>query len=263
MSLVLKWKSLTSAILGLPDAWGKSYRRVSRKFGNLGEAGVCTVPPTSPTPAAVQLDAWKTSSEMKVLILLVLASAAYGQVPEPCRTPSVWESNVGVQDFERGIFVRAKLSYDSHNMRIRRIEEVDESRTDKEYYDILYLHNTMPGKEYRFNLRTKQCETRELNYPFRPIEIPMNANHFGDFTVGTKGAPHEGVVVSMWGERNQQEGTDWVGVFTYTGCVPVNDMFYSNRTGRVTTEFFDVTLGLSNPDVFIPPRECIMPPPPY
>ncbi|XP_035700056.1 mammalian ependymin-related protein 1-like [Branchiostoma floridae] len=199
---------------------------------------------------------------MKALLLLLLAAAAYGQVPEPCRAPSDFESNVGIQDSTRGFYVRAKLSYDSRNMRIRRIEEVDESRTGKEFFDVLYLHNTMPGKEYRFNLRTKQCETRELNYPFRPIEIPMNATHMGDFTIGTKGAPHEGVEVSLWGDRNREEGFEWVGSFTSTGCVPVNDMFYSNRTGRVTTEFFDVTLGISDANVFIPPRECMGPPPP-
>ncbi|XP_035699305.1 mammalian ependymin-related protein 1-like isoform X2 [Branchiostoma floridae] len=198
---------------------------------------------------------------MKVLLLLLLAAAAYGQVPEPCRAPSVFESNIGMQDSTRGSYVRAKLSYDRYNMRIRRIEEVDE-RMEKEFFDVLYLLNTMPGKEYRFNLRTKQCVTRELNYAFRPIEIPPNATHMGDFTIGTKGAPHEGVEVSLWGDRNREEGAEWVGSFTSTGCVPVSDMFYSNRTGRVTTEFFDVTLGIADANVFIPPRECMGPPPP-
>ncbi|CAH1261894.1 EPDR1 [Branchiostoma lanceolatum] len=192
---------------------------------------------------------------MKALILLVLVSAAYGQVPEPCRTPSVWESRVGIQDSMRGFYVRAKLSYDRYNMRIRRIEEVDETR-EKEYFDVLYLHNTMPGKEYRYNLKTKQCETRMLNTSFRRFEIPEDARPFGEFTIGTKGQPGEGVDVTMWGGRTP-DGGEFVGVFTLAGCVPVSDRYFRNESSFDNTDFYDVTLGISNASVFIPPHECM------
>ncbi|XP_078591629.1 mammalian ependymin-related protein 1-like [Branchiostoma floridae x Branchiostoma japonicum] len=190
-----------------------------------------------------------------LLFLFVAVAAVYSQVPERCEAPSAFESRIGRLDTIRGYFVRGKMSYDARNMRTRIVEEV-ETREDKEYYDVLYLHNTQPGKEYRYNLKTKQCETRMLNNSFRRFEIPEDAHPFGEFTIGTKGQPGEGVDVTMWGGRTSMGG-EFVGVFTLAGCVPVTDRYFRNESSFDNTDFYDVTLGISNASIFIPPHECM------
>ncbi|KAI8479985.1 Mammalian ependymin- protein 1 [Branchiostoma belcheri] len=235
------------------------YMKVNMEAKSLSdkEDSFIVAPPTSPTSGAFGQDVFGTSSTMKTLLLFlfVAVAAVYSQVPERCEAPQAFESKIGRLDTIRGFFLRAKVSYDARNMRTRVIEEV-ETREERDYYDVLYLHNTQPGKEYRFNLKTKQCETRALNTTFRRFEIPDFARPLGEFTVGTKGEPGEGVDVTLWGGRTE-DGADWAGVFTLAGCVPVNDRYIRNATSFDNIDFYDVTLGIANASVFIPPHECM------
>jgi len=50
----------------------------------------------------------------------------------------------------------------------------------------------------------------------------------------------------------------WFGAFTdrSEGCVPIFDHFHDEKIGGVTTQFFDVVLGIGDPNVFIPNQAC-------
>jgi len=47
------------------------------------------------------------------------------------------------------------------------------------------------------------------------------------------------------------------GTWTYQACLPVRFIDHSTRFGRTEISFFDITAGISNPNVFIPRPECL------
>ncbi|CAH1261897.1 EPDR1 [Branchiostoma lanceolatum] len=194
---------------------------------------------------------------MKTLLLFaaVCLAVAHSQILQPCSPPPLWEARISRIDPVKQFSERAKVSYDGANKRVRRIEEVNLLQ-DKEFFDVLYLHNTEPGTEYRLNLKSKECEKKELTEPWRPFEVPPNATFLGESYIGTGAVPGAGVLTELW-ERTFESGDKFFGAYTVEGCIPIQDEFYSNRTGLVTTLFFDVTGGISDPNVFIPPRECM------
>ena len=56
-----------------------------------------------------------------------------------------------------------------------------------------------------------------------------------------------------------QTGEYWIGVFTLRNCYPIREVViadYQQVNSTITTNFFDIVLGISNPDDFIPPPEC-------
>ncbi|XP_066282340.1 mammalian ependymin-related protein 1-like [Branchiostoma lanceolatum] len=194
---------------------------------------------------------------MKTLLLfaVVCVSVAYSQVLEPCAAPPLWEARVSRIDPEKRFSERARMSYDATNRRVRRIEEVN-LLEEKDFYDVLYIHNTEPGTEYRLNLKTKECEKREMSEPWREFQVPPNATFLGESYIGTGAVPGAGVLTELWA-HTFESGDKYFGVYTVEGCIPIQEEFFSNRTGLVSTFFFDVVAGVSDPNVFIPPRECM------
>ncbi|XP_071962541.1 mammalian ependymin-related protein 1-like [Antedon mediterranea] len=187
------------------------------------------------------------------LCLLFLAITVKSQVPRPCGAPSAMEAKIIEVNHERQYEVRSRLSYDARNYRKRYVDEVFTTGDKRDYFDVLYLHNV--GIEYRFDLQTKKCESRKISKDqFFPIGIPENATFYGEANIGTKGFPGEGVLVQTWG--GQSERGRYSGIWTVTGCLPVKEGYYSNQTGYISTEFYDITLGISDPNVFMPPKEC-------
>jgi hypothetical protein len=68
------------------------------------------------------------------LVLLVLVvSVAYAQIPPPCVSPPQWESRYIGYDSAKGGLIRARLSYDSIYRRERIIEEFQLGREDDLY----------------------------------------------------------------------------------------------------------------------------------
>ncbi|CAH1261898.1 EPDR1 [Branchiostoma lanceolatum] len=193
---------------------------------------------------------------MKIFVLFaaVCVAVVSSQVLQPCSPPPLWEARISRIDPEKRFSERARISYDATNRRIRVIEEVN-IRDDKEYFDVLYIHNTEPGTEYRFNLKTKECNKKEIEDAWRPFEVPPNSTFLGESYIGTGAVPGAGVQTQLW-DKAFESGDKYFGVYTVVGCIPIQEEFYSRRTGLVTSTFFDVTAGISDPNVFIPPREC-------
>ncbi|XP_013400489.1 mammalian ependymin-related protein 1-like [Lingula anatina] len=162
--------------------------------------------------------------------------------------------NLFQMDITKKFAERAHISYDAINQRIRKVEEVYFNE-DREYYDVLWLHNE--GMEYRLNLKTKMCNVTALTRPFRKIGIPANAKSGGEAYIGSSVA-NDGVLVSLWSETTEQ-GAKYYGSWTYPACVPVSDYFYDSSVGLVQTHFYNVEVGISDPDRFIPPMECKKP----
>ncbi|OWF37119.1 mammalian ependymin-related protein 1-like [Mizuhopecten yessoensis] len=188
-----------------------------------------------------------------LLLVLLFGVVAYAQLPRPCESPKQWEARIFTQDMSKNYTAYAKGSYDETQRRFREIEEVALG-TDREYYDVLYLFNV--GKEYRLNLKTKKCNVTNLTRPFRPFGVPPEGQFEFSATIGAAGVPGEYMVVNNF-YGNFTDGARFFGTVTSPDCMPVSNGFFSEDTGFVHRTFFDMNIGIADPMVFIPPRECL------
>ncbi|XP_076443031.1 mammalian ependymin-related protein 1-like [Babylonia areolata] len=185
-------------------------------------------------------------------ILLLCVALAAAQQPRPCETPEQFEARILTHDFKNGFTQKAKISYDGLNKRVREVEELELGK-DREFYDVLYLFQN--NREYRVNLKDKKCNTTTLSRPFIPAGVPPGAHYNGQAVVGPVNIPNEHISVIRF-EGRSDEGNPMFGTVTTPDCLPVNGGFYSNRTGYVFRQYYDVTIGIPDPTVFDIPMEC-------
>ena len=187
-----------------------------------------------------------------ILAVLCLATLAYSQVPVPCRSPYAFEGKHFEIDPSKKFEMWSHFAYDAMNERTRSMDIILINKT-RDFYEILRLHRY--SLEYRVDLKTKKCTIHPLTEPFRHIEIPRDAHLIGEIYIGGS-YPGEGVEVSMWNGTTPDKQGRWFGSFTTLGCIPVSVSFDVPRTGFVHSNFYDVTLGISDPSIFNPPPEC-------
>jgi len=190
-----------------------------------------------------------------VAAVALCAVVVYAQHPRHCVSPAEFEAHAFQMDHKEKFFRRGHFAYDSREERTSLFEEV-RNGTDDEAFHVIALHREHKG--FRFNLKTKVCQTFDIHHRFHRIEIPHEAHFVGDAILGTNAFENSGLLTTHWEHRNKTEQTEWYGVFTDRdiGCVPVSDDFMDPAIGHVTTQWFDVVLGISDPNQFIPESSC-------
>jgi hypothetical protein len=53
------------------------------------------------------------------------------------------------------------------------------------------------------------------------------------------------------------ESIAYMGTWTYRGCLPVSRLTFSEKYGNEILSFYDLTVGISDSNVFIPRQECL------
>ena len=53
------------------------------------------------------------------------------------------------------------------------------------------------------------------------------------------------------------ETIPYISTWTYQGCLPVSRTTFSEKYGNEILSFYDLTVGISDPNVFIPRQECL------
>jgi hypothetical protein len=196
---------------------------------------------------------------MKVAILAIALCAAVAVVnaqhPRHCDAPFEFEAHAFQMDPKEQFFRRGHFAYDARNERTALFEEVRNGTDDEAYHTI---HLFREHATFRFNLKTKVCTRQALNHRFHRIEIPRNASFVGEAIIGTNAFENSGLLTTHWHHENKDEHWSWYGVYTprEVGCVPVSDEFHDEQVGRVVTNFFDVVLGISDPNIFVPDQSC-------
>ena len=64
----------------------------------------------------------------------------------------------------------------------------------------------MQGKEYKLNLKTRQCNVTDLMRPFRPFGLPPFAKFLFEATIGAASVPGEHTIVQSWGGEFENRG---------------------------------------------------------
>lgn len=187
-------------------------------------------------------------------VLLAFATLALAQ--HHCETPSVWEGRHWRRDPKFNFTDHQFMHYDRFNRKIATIDEIFESVRKRDFFWNIMLFDQKT--RYEINLKTKECKRHELNEPFRPFEIPHDAHFVDDLDLGTDAFPGGGVEVSVFDiDALKTKGFFWQGVVTKVACIPVRDLMYDSKIKNFyESHFFDITLGISNPNVFVPPAEC-------
>jgi hypothetical protein len=206
-------------------------------------------------------------------------SLTAGQVtPSPCKVAPIWEATaivsttkIGeVDNGEQGLEVgttKQMVSYDTTSQRTS-MEEVfiirKNENVSKSYVHVIDDYSRHEG------FKIVKSETGLICYRFRfrgqfpTMSPPEGAKFVGSHEIGTAGLPDEGVLTDAWAtDLNETAVGKFSGhaVWTYTHaynqnpCVPIS-FDIQNETYVHSAKYYDVTLGLRNPDVFTPPAAC-------
>jgi len=193
---------------------------------------------------------------MFAVLVLCLVGIAVAQRPQPCATPPEWESRVFDVNEERAFELIGRFSYDSTYHRERFLDDAVEGGQE-EIFDTIALFDLQT--EFLYNVRARNCSRRQLTRPWRDFGIRPTDQSFGEAYVGTSSFPGAGVLVTIWtGNFTTPTNVtvDYVSSWTYNGCLPVSRTSFS-RLGVSHLSFYDVTVGIRDPNVFIPRPECL------
>jgi hypothetical protein len=210
---------------------------------------------------------------MWCLFIFCLVSLAIAQVPLPCSTPPQWEARIYSVNEQQKLIVSGKWSYDSVYRRVRILQDIH-SADDESYFDILRLFESKI--EFVLNVKTGNCTRQPLLRPWRDIGIQPGAINRGEAYLGSSAFPGAGLLVTIWfvnfrrlidssfffsrsGNEtvSQNKTVTFIGTWTYEACLPVSDTSVDPVFGISHTSFYDVSGGISDPNVFIPPRACL------
>jgi hypothetical protein len=194
---------------------------------------------------------------MFAILLLCLVGLTLAQQPVPCTSPSQWEARLFDTNEEQNLVVVGRLSYDATYHRERIIDEVDEG-TQVDNYDTVALFDLKV--EFIYNFKARNCTRREITRAWRDFGVRANDTSYGEAYIGSSAVPGANVLVTIWGGNfttPQNDTIGFVSAWTYLGCIPVSRTSFSQRLGVSHLSFYDVTAGISDPNVFIPRRECL------
>ncbi|CAF2488201.1 unnamed protein product [Rotaria sp. Silwood2] len=194
---------------------------------------------------------------MFTIFLLCLIGVAVAQQPTPCTSPSQWEGRIFDSNEKQKTTLRGRISYDSAYHRVRVVETIDASSQEMAF-DVLTLYDAKI--EFVYDLKSQQCTRREVTQPWRDFGILPDARSYGEAYIGSSALPETGLLITIWGGNftlPSNETIAYVGTWTYRGCLPVSRTTYSEKYGNEMLSFYDLTVGISDPNVFIPRPECL------
>ncbi|XP_043538537.1 mammalian ependymin-related protein 1-like [Chiloscyllium plagiosum] len=194
---------------------------------------------------------------MKLLAALAICSSFFlvtaKNQPQPCYGPKLLEGQMVTFDPSKHFEMWSKFAFDGIQKRIctKSVLMMDKGVKISVYNFLLYKENIM----FQFYPQNNTCVKTPLRVPFLPIAIPRNATFVSQIYIGGSSAPREGILANVWsGEINT---VHYMATFTEVGCLPVSEVIYTKETGWVTEMFYDLTTGISDPNVFIPPPKCL------
>uniref|UniRef100_A0A3P8RWR5 Mammalian ependymin-related protein 1 n=1 Tax=Amphiprion percula TaxID=161767 RepID=A0A3P8RWR5_AMPPE len=189
-----------------------------------------------------------------LLVFLAAAGTSVLGVPRPegspaaapCLAPPQWEGRWVLYDHGTGRNNRAAVSYDGLNRRIRVLQQ------HKKHTPLHLLYQNMVM--FQIDQKTKECSKIALTDAWDPFDIPDNSTFEDQYFIG---GPGDSVEVQEWSDRKPaRQHETWVGIYTLKDCYPVQETYTRNSSVTTSTRFFNLQLGISDPDVFTPPSTC-------
>ncbi|XP_072517785.1 ependymin-1 [Salminus brasiliensis] len=194
---------------------------------------------------------------MQALLLLTVSLSVLfsvlAQTPHPCKAPPYLEGKLVVLFPEGHTTVFEQFAYDAVEQRIRVVASGKESTHN------VFVDRLMFFRErfyYDINYHNQSCVKTPFSADFVPIEIPVDAHHKAQFVLGSLSAPAQGLLVNDWVGSVPKMKANYSMSFTEFGCIPITTLYNVEKMGHFLSSFFDIVIGLENPDIFIPPSFC-------
>ncbi|XP_065809451.1 uncharacterized protein [Labrus bergylta] len=122
-----------------------------------------------------------------------------------------------------------------------------ESQT--QFFEYIFLYQSLVM--FQIDQKPKDCSKIALTEAWDPFDIPANSTFEDQYIIG---GPGDNVEVQEWSDRKPaRQHETWVGVYTLKDCYPVQETYVRNSSVTTSTRFFNLQLGISDPDVFTPP----------
>jgi hypothetical protein len=86
--------------------------------------------------------------------------------------------------------------------------------------------------------------------------VPQNASFAGELYIGTSAIKDAGVLATIWEYKFIDPSgfnSNYTGIWTNEFCLPVSAVY--NQQTHIN--FYDITLGIQDPNVFTPSKECL------
>lgn len=197
----------------------------------------------------------------RLLLVFVAASAAsvlglpvedVSPRSDPCLAPLQWEGRWVSFDHSTGRNSRSSVSYDGLKQRVRVLQQNKKHTPCQRFFEYIFLYQS--GVMFQIDQKTKDCSKIALTDAFDPFDIPKNSTFEDQYLIG---GPGDSVEVQEWSDRKPaRQHETWVGVYTLKDCYPVQETYVRNISVTTSTRFFNLHLGISDPDVFTPPSTC-------
>ncbi|XP_066574034.1 ependymin [Amia ocellicauda] len=183
-----------------------------------------------------------------VTICLCLVLSIEAQRPKPCESPPLLEGMVTVMESPTFKMTGSLFFYDGLLKRLRLL-----ANATGDAQDTLLLFRERV--QYRIFYQNQTCVQSALDTPFRPLEVPPDAQFLNQLVFGGSSQPGEGVLVNQWmGKVPETQGT-YYSHFTKFGCLPFSEIYYT-PTNSWYISYFNMGRGIRDPNVFIPPPFC-------
>ncbi|KAM9308574.1 mammalian ependymin-related protein 1 [Gastrophryne carolinensis] len=190
-----------------------------------------------------------------LILIAGLVSARNHSLPAPvtpCQAPLQWEGRIVVYDHNTGRNIRANVTYDAKQQRIRILEDRKSLIPCKRFFEYIYLYKE--SVMFQIEQVTKICVKNSLSEPWDPYDIPENSTYEDQYYIG---GPGDQIAVQEWSDRKPARKYEtWVGAYTEKDCYPVQETYTRNDSMTTSTRFFDLELGIKDPSVFTPPSSC-------
>ncbi|XP_048850949.1 ependymin [Brienomyrus brachyistius] len=190
---------------------------------------------------------------LSLLAVCLCLVAVMTEKPHPCKSPPLMVGRLTVVYPEGKFVAYERFSYDALGRQIRvRAVTVDHNQTS--FVDVLLLFRE--GVSYEISYQNQTCKKAPLKTPFPPIEIPHDAQLQGEVVLGSSSAPGMGVLVNDWVGAVPEQKAKYQLIFTEFGCLPITSINHIEDVGLILTSFYDLVIGIEDPDEFIPPPFC-------
>jgi len=196
---------------------------------------------------------------MKAVLLLLCLVVVLGQTPQPCVSPQQWEAEFQRIDQVRGQFQFGHFSYDSvRNRTAETIFVPGPPNSPPGQIWIIDLWHLNPPTRLQINQTANPwtCNKTNITYPFRYYGVG-DATFTNEDIIGSSAILGGYVETTSW-SASWANGTDH-HTFTRRGCIPVSRVVVQNNTNPNDVRqdnWFDVVIGIPNPNIFVPPAVC-------
>ncbi|KAJ8372074.1 hypothetical protein AAFF_G00294880 [Aldrovandia affinis] len=191
---------------------------------------------------------------VSVLAFICLCLALHtGAHTPPCRPALPLAGGFSVLQLNENIWgIFGKYNYDAAGERLR-FFEIGTHTNQTLQVDILMLFKE--GTMYEINWKNLSCKKEALGTAFQPAEIPLNARHLGQLTIGMASSPGQSLVANSWGGQVKELQVKYITSVTEPGCLPVSNLYHTKETGWMIASFNSHTV-MEDLEVFSPPAFC-------